>query len=276
MTSEQFEAFLAQAGVDAGAVGAAERLLLPEPQVDEARTARDRRGVRAGAGCCTSAATPWARPASRPGSTRTRARWCSRRARIWRSASPSRRTVSRESRGTGSTWRRIDRPPSGCGPWPGRWRSARSTRAPSSCAWCTPGPRRRLRTTPESRNDSGVEPDRTTPESVRTPESFVPLPLGRDPRRRPDRARHGAGGEPGRDDRGAPLDARAHRRPADADRALRDRPGAATSPRASIACRRTSAPPTRRSTSPGRRCAGIATTSRASACCCARPARDRR
>ncbi len=40
MTSEQFEAFLAQAGVDAGAVGAAERLLLPEPQVDEARTAR--------------------------------------------------------------------------------------------------------------------------------------------------------------------------------------------------------------------------------------------
>ncbi len=40
MTTEQFEAFLAQAGVDAGAVGAAERLLLPEPQVDEARTAR--------------------------------------------------------------------------------------------------------------------------------------------------------------------------------------------------------------------------------------------
>ena len=40
MTSEQFEAFLAQAGVDAGAVGEAERLLLPEPQVDEARTAR--------------------------------------------------------------------------------------------------------------------------------------------------------------------------------------------------------------------------------------------
>jgi hypothetical protein len=40
MTSEQFEAFLAQAGVDAGAVGATERLLLPEPQVDEARTAR--------------------------------------------------------------------------------------------------------------------------------------------------------------------------------------------------------------------------------------------
>ena len=40
MTSEQFKAFLAQAGVDAGAVGAAERLLLPEPQVDEARTAR--------------------------------------------------------------------------------------------------------------------------------------------------------------------------------------------------------------------------------------------
>lgn len=40
MTTEQFEAFLAQAGVDAGAIGAAERLLLPEPQVDEARTAR--------------------------------------------------------------------------------------------------------------------------------------------------------------------------------------------------------------------------------------------
>jgi len=40
MTSEQFEAFIAQAGVDAGAVGAGERLLLPEPQVDEARTAR--------------------------------------------------------------------------------------------------------------------------------------------------------------------------------------------------------------------------------------------
>jgi hypothetical protein len=40
MRSEQFEAFLAQAGVDAGAVGGAERLLLPEPQVDEARTAR--------------------------------------------------------------------------------------------------------------------------------------------------------------------------------------------------------------------------------------------
>src|SRR4029453_8643040 len=39
MTSEQFETFLAQAGVDAGAVGDAERLLLPEPQVDEARTA---------------------------------------------------------------------------------------------------------------------------------------------------------------------------------------------------------------------------------------------
>ena len=59
MTSEQFEAFLAQAGVDAGAVGAAERLLLPEPQVDEARTART--GAASGAwtrGCCTSAATP--------------------------------------------------------------------------------------------------------------------------------------------------------------------------------------------------------------------------
>jgi hypothetical protein len=40
MTSEQFEAFLAEAGLDAGAVGASERLLLPEPQVDEARTAR--------------------------------------------------------------------------------------------------------------------------------------------------------------------------------------------------------------------------------------------
>ena len=40
MTSEQFEAVLAQAGVDAGAVGATERLLLPEPQVDEARTSR--------------------------------------------------------------------------------------------------------------------------------------------------------------------------------------------------------------------------------------------
>ena len=40
MKPEQFEAFLAQAGVDAGAVGAAERLLLPEPQVDEARTTR--------------------------------------------------------------------------------------------------------------------------------------------------------------------------------------------------------------------------------------------
>ncbi len=40
MTTEQIEAFLAQAGVDAGAVGAAERLLLPEPQVDEARTPR--------------------------------------------------------------------------------------------------------------------------------------------------------------------------------------------------------------------------------------------
>jgi hypothetical protein len=40
MTTEQFEAFLAQAGVDAGAIGAAERLLLPVPQVDEARTAR--------------------------------------------------------------------------------------------------------------------------------------------------------------------------------------------------------------------------------------------
>jgi hypothetical protein len=40
MTTEQIEAFLAQAGVDAGALGAAERLLLPEPQVDEARTAR--------------------------------------------------------------------------------------------------------------------------------------------------------------------------------------------------------------------------------------------
>jgi hypothetical protein len=45
MTTEQIAAFLAQAlpdqaGVDAGAVGEAERLLLPEPQVDEARTAR--------------------------------------------------------------------------------------------------------------------------------------------------------------------------------------------------------------------------------------------
>ena len=40
MTSEQVEAFLAQAGLDAGAVGDAERLLLPEPQVDEARTSR--------------------------------------------------------------------------------------------------------------------------------------------------------------------------------------------------------------------------------------------
>ncbi len=40
MTSEHIETLLAQAGVDAGAVGAAERLLLPEPQVDEARTAR--------------------------------------------------------------------------------------------------------------------------------------------------------------------------------------------------------------------------------------------
>jgi len=55
MTADQFEAFFAQAfpgesspgraspggsGVDAGAIGDAERLLLPEPQVDEARTAR--------------------------------------------------------------------------------------------------------------------------------------------------------------------------------------------------------------------------------------------
>jgi hypothetical protein len=48
MTSEQVEAFLAQAGLDAGAVGAAERLLLPEPQVDEARTART--GARFAAG----------------------------------------------------------------------------------------------------------------------------------------------------------------------------------------------------------------------------------
>jgi hypothetical protein len=48
MTSEQVEAFLAQAGLDAGAVGAAERLLLPEPQVDEARTARTGAGFAAG------------------------------------------------------------------------------------------------------------------------------------------------------------------------------------------------------------------------------------
>jgi hypothetical protein len=40
MTSEQIGTLLAQAGVDEGAVGDAERLLLPEPQVDEARTAR--------------------------------------------------------------------------------------------------------------------------------------------------------------------------------------------------------------------------------------------
>jgi hypothetical protein len=40
MTTEQIEVFLAQAGMDAGAVGDAERLLLPEPQVDEARTTR--------------------------------------------------------------------------------------------------------------------------------------------------------------------------------------------------------------------------------------------
>jgi hypothetical protein len=40
MTTEQLEVFLAQAGMDAGAVGDAERLLLPEPQVDDARTAR--------------------------------------------------------------------------------------------------------------------------------------------------------------------------------------------------------------------------------------------
>jgi hypothetical protein len=48
MTSEQIEAFLARTGLDAGAVGTAERLLLPEPQVDEARTART--GVRFAAG----------------------------------------------------------------------------------------------------------------------------------------------------------------------------------------------------------------------------------
>jgi hypothetical protein len=40
MTTEQFEAFLAQTGIDAAAVGDAERLLLPEPQVDDARTSR--------------------------------------------------------------------------------------------------------------------------------------------------------------------------------------------------------------------------------------------
>ena len=40
MTMQHVEAFLARAGVDAGAVGEAERLLLPEPQIDEARTAR--------------------------------------------------------------------------------------------------------------------------------------------------------------------------------------------------------------------------------------------
>jgi hypothetical protein len=46
MTSDQPErpeeivTLLAEAGVDAGAIGEAERLLLPEPQVDEARTAR--------------------------------------------------------------------------------------------------------------------------------------------------------------------------------------------------------------------------------------------
>ena len=58
MTSEQFEAFLAQAGVDAGAVGAAERLLLPEPQVDEARTTRTGTAFVPAGRCCTSAATP--------------------------------------------------------------------------------------------------------------------------------------------------------------------------------------------------------------------------
>lgn len=49
MTPEPFETrlatLLAQAGVDAGAVGEAERLLLPEPQVDEARTSRSGHGV---------------------------------------------------------------------------------------------------------------------------------------------------------------------------------------------------------------------------------------
>jgi hypothetical protein len=40
MTSEHIALFLAQSGLDAGALGAAERLLLPEPEVDEARTAR--------------------------------------------------------------------------------------------------------------------------------------------------------------------------------------------------------------------------------------------
>ncbi len=39
MTPETLNTFLAQAGLDAGAVGAAERLLLPAPQIDEARTA---------------------------------------------------------------------------------------------------------------------------------------------------------------------------------------------------------------------------------------------
>ena len=226
MTSEQVEAFLAQAGLDAGAVGAAERLLLPEPQVDEARTARTGAGFAAGgldAGLLhvrsdgLSAAgiearfdedartlVLSAREDSGVRSGRSSGRHAVPRAggsrvgvRPVERGRTARDRIDRRARHRAARRARVAEP---IRAERLRSRNARKGTTPES---------NRPRTTPESKR-GGTTPEsnraRTTPESVCTPESFVSAPAGPKPwppagsrapssqgRRRPRRLRHAAG-----------------------------------------------------------------------------------
>ncbi len=249
--------------MDAGAIGDAERLLLPEPQVDDARTARIGGSVlppsllrgaqrRAGRGrhrrrLRRGHARAGADRAGRPGLRAGRAGTA--RARPARPPAPA------------STCPRIGRPPSACGAPRGRWRSARSDARAIELrvvhAWPAP-----------PLDDSG----RTT----RSRQCHVPERAGR--RRWPPAASPAASRPTRREADAIParrwLRGR-HRRSAGADRALRDRPRRRASRRSSPASR-TAWASIGSSISPGRASAGIATTSKACACCCARPAPARR
>ena len=295
MTSEQFEAFLAQAGVDAGAVGAAERLLLPEPQVDEARTTRigtafvppallhvrsdalSAAGIDAGFDEDARTLVLSARQDLAFGLAESGAPFTSGE------AGGIRFHVATDRPSAFGLW-------SVAGPLAIGSIDARAIELRVVHAWPAP----------TGLDDSGVQSDSGV--EVPVNDSGVEQALNHSgvepdpndsgvgfhsgvvrPRSRWDETlaagRIARAMEPGAS-QAATIAARRWTRGLTADqRTLIERFAIvrrATSPPASIACRRTSAPPTRRSTSPGRRCAGIATTWTASACCCARPARGRR
>ena len=281
MTPETLNTFLAQAGVDArrrrrrrapAAAGAPDRRgarraafgrlraagVAPLLQVrsDALRRRRPRRRLRRGR--AHAGAVGARRPAVHGDPSR---RLPSQR----RQKSSRRRAHSRPCRG--------QRRPS-CSPaTPGRWRSSRSIRARSGSAPCTRGPPRRSgcgeRLRSRSRRGCG-ERLRSRCGRRRRLRSRRGATLGRDGRCRPARTANRAGGERGRLDHGPTLDARPH----GDQRALIERFAivqAARHRRAPDAPPGRPRPPTRRSTAWQALC-GIATTSRASACCCARPA----